>query len=178
MELKGKFKVLGFDGHNLNTLMTFQDAKNSLSEVEALADIDVSVTLKKYTNKRSLNANALLWKCLGDIATALRTDKWQVYLQMLKRYGKYTYICVKPNVVEAIKNQWRECEEVGEIDINGQKAVQMLCYFGSSTYDTKEFSVLLDGVISEMREIGLSTPIDEDLERALELWERKSYGAS
>ena len=133
----------------------------------------LSVEAKKWRNKRSLDANALLWHCIGEIAGALRTDKWEVYLEMLKRYGKYTYICVKPNMVEAMKLQWRECEEVGEIDINGTKAVQMLCYFGSSTLDTKEFSVLLEGVISEMREMGLETPTSQDMKRALEEMEKR-----
>lgn len=121
-----------------------------------------------HKEKRSVNANALLWKMLGEIATALRTDKWSVYLTMLKRYGTYTYICVKPKAVEAVKKQWRECEVIGDITINGDPAVQMLCYYGSSTMNTKEFSVLLDGVISEMREIGLETPADRDLQRAIE----------
>ena len=71
-----------------------------------------------------------------------------------------------------MKKQRRECEVIGEVDINGQKAVQMLCYFGSSTYDTKEFSRLLDGVISEMQEMGLETPTSEDMRRALEQWEK------
>lgn len=131
--------------------------------------------ITEHKQKRSLNANALLWHCLGEIANALNTDKWEVYLQMLKRYGKYTYICVKPSVVESVKKQWRECEVLGDIEINGQKAVQMLCYFGSSTYDSKEFSVLLNGVISEMEEMGLATPESEELERIMEQW-AKNYG--
>ena len=100
-------------------------------------------------------------------------DKWDVYLMMLKRYGKFTYICVKPNVVDAMKKQWRESEVIGHVDINGQDSVQMLCYFGSHTYDTKEFAVLLDGIISEMQEMGLQTPRERELERALERWERQ-----
>lgn len=121
--------------------------------------------LKEYHEKRSLNANKLMWECIGKIASVQRADKWEIYLLMLKRYGKFTYICVKPSVVEAVKKQWRECEEIGEVDINGQKAIQLLCYFGSSTMDSKEFSVLLDGIISEMKEMGIPTPIDEELAR-------------
>lgn len=138
-------------------------------------DSDRLFDLSEHKQKRSLNANALLWHCLGEIANTLNTDKWEVYLQMLKRYGKYTYICVKPNVVDSVKKQWRECEVLGDIEINGQKAVQMLCYFGSSTYDSKEFSVLLNGVISEMEEMGLATPESEELERIMEQW-AKNYG--
>lgn len=138
-------------------------------------DKDKLFDITEHKQKRSLNANAMLWSCLGEIANALNTDKWEVYLQMLKRYGKYTYICVKPSVVESVKKQWRECEVLGDIEINGQKAIQMLCYFGSSTYDSKEFSVLLNGVISEMEEMGLATPESEELERIMEQW-AKNYG--
>lgn len=146
----------------------WERAKDCLSLRETPLDIEI----KKHRKKRSLDANALMWQCLGDIAHALNQDKWNIYLMMLKRYGKYTYICVKPEVVEAVKNQWRECEVVGDININGQKAVQLLCYFGSSTYNTKEFSTLLDGIISEMEEMGLERPLDGDMKRALEQWEK------
>lgn len=146
--------------------------KSNISSLQELHEKTLDVEVKKHRDKRSLNANALLWSCINKIASAMRTDNWSVYLLMLKRYGQYTYICVKPDAVEGVKKQWRECEELGEIDINGQKAVQLLCYYGSSTYNTQEFSVLLDGVISEMKEMGLTTPEEEKLERALELWEK------
>ena len=129
--------------------------------------------IEEHKEKRSLNANALLWKCLGDIASTIHADKWEVYLQMLKRYGTYTYICVKPKALEAVKKQWREVEEIGRVNINGQESVQLLCYFGSSTMNSKEFSILLDGVISEMKEMGLPSPADEDLQRVINQLEKK-----
>ena len=76
-------------------------------------------------------------------------------------------------MVEAVKQQWRESEVVGEIEINGKKAVQMLCYFGSSLYDTKEFSVLLEGVIEEMRQMGLETPTSKEMRMAIERLEKQ-----
>ena len=138
-----------------------------------LKDERVSFTAKKWRAKRSLDANGLLWKCLGEIAAALHADKWDIYLKMLKRYGVYTYVIVKPNAVEAMKRQWRECEVVGESNINGTEAVQMLCYFGSSTYDSKEFSTLLEGVISEMKEIGIPVPPSKEMLRAIEQLEAR-----
>jgi hypothetical protein len=175
MECTGTIKDISRDWitNQLNISLSINE-KNAISEIDKLKDDKLSIKITKYRKKRSLDANGLLWVCLGQIAEVLRTDKWEVYLQMLKRYGKFTYICVKPNVVDAVKAQWRECEIVGEIEVNGKKAIQMLCYFGSSTYNTQEFSVLLDGVISEMREMGLVTPLSEDMKRALEEWERKT----
>ena len=149
--------------------------KSVMNGIDKLMQCDLlDIEMKKHRKYRSLDANALLWKCLGDIAEAINADKWDIYLKMLKRYGKYTYIVVKESAVERMKQQWRECEVVGDITVNGEKAVQMLCYFGSSLYDTKEFSVLLDGVISEMREMGLDLPPSGEMQRALEAWEKRN----
>lgn len=174
MEFTGKVQGVSKDWQTGQFQITF--TVNEAAAINELNDIQscekLSIKAVKHRERRSLDANALLWLCLGRIAEALRSDKWDVYLQMLKRYGKYTYICVKPNVVEAVKAQWRESEEIGRVNINGQEAVQMLCYFGSSTYNTKEFSTLLEGVISEMYEMGIEAPASEDMRRALEQWER------
>lgn len=174
MEWTGKVLSVSNDWLTGQTTITLSvNEKSALNEIAKIKDVDkLKIKAAKYREKRSLDANALLWVCLGQIAESIRADKWDVYLQMLKRYGQYTYICVKPNMVDAVKAQWRECEVVGDININGREAVQMLCYFGSSTYDTKQFSVLLDGVISEMVEMGLQPPASEEMRRALEQWEK------
>lgn len=178
MEFTGKIKDVSRDWQTGQCNITFTiNEPSAVNEIDNIKDADkLSIKAVKFRQKRSLDANALLWVCLQSIATTLRADKWQIYLQMLKRYGKYTYICVKPSVVEAVKQQWRETEELGEVQINGQTAVQLLCYFGSSTYNTQEFSTLLDGVISEMKEMGLDTPTSEDMKRSLEQWERMQNG--
>ena len=142
------------------------------SFLEKLRGFDISAELSKWTKKRSTDANALFWSCISSISSELRSDKWEVYLMMLKRYGQFTYVCVAPKAVEAVKRQWRECEVIGDIEINGKQAVQLLCYYGSSTYCSKEFSCLIDGVISEMKELGLETPIPEDVKRSIEEWEK------
>lgn len=174
MEWTGELKGIVRDWNTNQFNITFSINESSVvNEVDKLKDCKLSIKAVKYRQKRSLDANALLWHCLGEIASSLQADKWDIYLQMLKRYGKYTYICVKPNMVDAVKAQWRESEVIGEVNINGSEAIQMLCYFGSSTYNTKDFSVLLEGVISEMKEMELETPLSEDMRRALEEWERK-----
>lgn len=142
----------------------------------------LDVELKAHRDRRSKDANALLWACIRDIEKALNDGcrqatiaetTWEIYLRMLKRYGKYTFILVKPEAVEAVKRQWREAEVYREQEVNGQTAVQMVCYYGSSTYDTKEMSRLISGVLSEMDEMGLQRPASGDIKRAMEEWERR-----
>lgn len=179
MDLQGKIKALLRDYYRRKCILTLElDTVPNEEEYNKLIQQEMlDITIKKHTKKRSLNANALLWKCISEIAQSMTPpqDKWDIYLYMLKRYGKYTYICVKPNVVEAVKRQWRECEEIGKVNINGTEAVQMLCYFGSSTYDSKEFSILLDGVIGEMDQMGLQLPLPEQVDKAIREWE-EHYG--
>jgi hypothetical protein len=40
--------------------------------------------------------------------------------------------------------------------------------------NTKEFSTLLDGVISEMEEMGIDTPEQRELDRAIENWGKQN----
>ena len=175
MEFSGRFTNLVRDWRSNELQITFA-VNESLTDaqIDEIKDVEkLIVKATKHRERRSLDANGLLWHCLGQIAVALNTDKWDVYLTMLKRYGKFTYIVVRESAVEAVKKQWRTSEVVGNVTVNGQKGVQMLCYYGSSTMNTKEFSTLLEGVISEMQEMGLQPPLPKDVRAALERYEKE-----
>ena len=145
-------------------------------DIEKLKDKRLRIKITEYKQKRSLDANALLWHCLGKMGKAFTPprDKWEMYLEELRKYGKYSYVLMDQKAVDSFKQMWRETEIVGEVDVNGRKAVQLLCYYGSSTYNTKEFSVLLDGVIEDMKDLGLQPPIPRDIRSALEEWEKQN----
>jgi len=51
--------------------------------------------------------------------------------------------------------------------------IQLQCYFGSSTYNSKEFSTLLEGVIYEAKELGIDIITKEEKERLLKMWGNK-----
>ena len=137
----------------------------SPEEIEKYKDMPLDIKITKHRNKRSLSANAMLWACLGDMAQATGIDAYTLYLTKLKEYGVFQYVEVMPNLVEAWKLQWKDCEVVGETESGN---IEMICYFGSSTYNTKEFSKLLDGVVSDMKDLGLSIPPREDMQKAID----------
>lgn len=171
MEFTGKIKSINKNLITDELDITFSTNQNILPEYEKLKDVKkIRVKAVQYRKKRSLNANNYLWVLLGKMADVLRTDKWDIYLKMLKRYGKYTYIVVKPNVVDAVKKQWREVEELGPISLNDQEGVQLLCYFGSSTYDTQEMAVLIDGVVSECQDLEIETLPPDQITQMKEQW--------
>lgn len=103
-----------------------------LSEEEEINKIDPEkqyvVEVKQKRKDRSLNANAALWVLLGEMAAKLRTSKDELYLEMLTRYGVFTHIVVKQNVVDRVKGEWRTVRELGEVTINGQTGIQLQCF--------------------------------------------------
>ena len=130
----------------------------------------LDVEVKQHRNRRSLDANALLWKMCTEIAAVLRSTKDEVYLQMLERYGVFTHIIVKQEAVERIKQEWRTVRVLGEVTVNGKTGIQLQCYYGSHLYDSKEFSVLLDGVISEAKELGIQVINESEKQLMLQEW--------
>ena len=148
-----------------------QDLQVWNEELKDLVEMDVEV--KKHRNRRSLDANAYLWVMLSKMSAVLRTTKDELYLLMLERYGVFTHLIVKKNVVERVKEEWRTVRELGEVTIGKQQGVQLQCYFGSSSYDTKEMSVLIDGVVSEAKELGIETATQAELELMKSEWGRR-----
>lgn len=156
-------------------LIQFKMPDIALKSLDALAkavndgkELEVQVAVKR--KKRSLNANAALWALLGEMAGVLHTSKDELYLEMLDRYGVFTHVVVKPQAVDRVKQEWRTVRELGPVTINGTTGIQLQCYFGSHTYNTLEFSRLLDGVISEAKEIGIDFISQADRNLLLEEW--------
>ena len=166
MKTKGKITNFG-QVWGSRTFVTFEVSARP-EDMEKYQGMDLDISFGKHRNKRSLDANACLWACIGQIAEKLRTDTWSVYLYMLERYGKYTHVSIRPEAVEDLRKQWREIKVVGDSVVDGEVMAHVLCYFGSSTYDSKEFARLLDGVISDMEDLGLETPLRADIREMLE----------
>ncbi|HCC35129.1 MAG TPA: hypothetical protein DEQ02_05640 [Ruminococcaceae bacterium] len=166
MELEGRFAGLDTD-YQGNTKISFNLAYKSIGNARKIAEggaekiISISVAAKR--KKRSLTANAYMWALLEQIAQAVKSNKDEIYIQMLDRYGKFTHIIVKPVAVDSFVREWRTVRNLGEVTVNGATGIQLQCYFGSSTYDTKEMARLIDGIVSECKELGIETetiPLD------------------
>ena len=122
---------------------------------------DLQISLEKWREKRSIDQNSYLWSLIDQIASVNRTDRWSVYLKMLRDYGKVSYVVVDPRALDYLKATIRETEVLGEIEMNdGRKGIQVACYHGSSTLNTQEFARLLDGVVQEAKDLGIET-LDE-----------------
>lgn len=132
--------------------------------------VPVELTMKAVRKARSTDANALMWHCISQIAYALETTKWEVYLEMLKRYTVGRHVACNLDAVDAIMRTCRECERLEDVEVNGKKLAQLILYVGSSHFDTAEFSHFLDCIISEMVDMGLPTPTPERTREVMEAY--------
>lgn len=175
MELTGRVKDTSMDWktQRFNILLEVNENDTFVNGIDELANCEkLSITIDKYREKRSLDANAYCWVLIQKIAEAVHSDKWSVYLRCLQDYSRrFTHIIVKENAVEEMKKLCRTCVDLGEVTVNGQTGHQLQVYYGSSTFDTKDMSVFLEGIISECKEMGIETKSPDEIRRMEAAWQ-------
>ena len=124
--------------------------------------------IKEYHEKRSLSANAYAWVLIGKIADSLRKSKEEVYLQMLKDYGQSEIISVLSTI--NLKGYFKYYEEMGIGSVNGKEFCHYKIFKGSSEYDSKEMSILIDGIIQEAQNLGIETIPPSERDRLINEW--------
>lgn len=126
------------------------------------------ITVKEDRNRRSLDANAYCWHLINELGNALRMDKEAVYLEMLKSYGQSEIFSIRSNV--DVKGYFKYYDTIGKGYANGREFTHYKVYKGSSEYDTREMSILIDGVIEECRAQGIETATPAELEQIKAAW--------
>lgn len=118
------------------------------------------VSIKEHHESRSRSANAYFHVLCQKLANALNTDSMSIKQEMVLRYGTAADAAITlPNGVQADR-YYPYCKWL----FGDEKKDTYLLYKQTHTLDSKEFSVLLSGVIDECRQIGVETLSDEELE--------------
>lgn len=131
-------------------------------------DREKQFEVKPYHPKRSLNANNFCWHLCNEMANVLRTSKDEVYQEMLKRYGQCEVVSVLSDI--DISRFVKYYEVIGTGHVQGKEFTHYRCFIGSSEYDSREMSILLDGIISEAELLGIETLPTTAIERMKALW--------
>ena len=131
-------------------------------------DKDKRFDIKEHKEKRSLNANNYAWKLITEIANVLRKSKEEVYLEMLKSYGQCEMISIVSSI--DVKGYFKYYEEAGRSFLNGKEFTHYKIYKGSSEFNTKEMSILIDGIVQEAKQLGIETMTPTQLSELKSLW--------
>ena len=170
MDFKGNIKDVLYDKKHKVWNITFTTTDEVNESLEEFDNKDLDVKVKVHREKRSLDANSYFWVIVSKIAEKINLGNDEVYKKLLDNYGVYTPIVVKESALNRMLSQWRYTKVLGEIKVGNQKGIQVLCYFGSSTYDSKEMSRLIDGAVSEAKDLGIETVTPDELEKMKKLW--------
>lgn len=171
MRIKGRLgePSMKLDGTMVLPIIT-KDVGTVQECFDGLAGKDLSIEVKRWRERRSLDANAYLWVLLQKMAEVLHSSKDEMYLEMLDKYGQFASMLVRPDAVDRMTEYWRTVRVLGEVGVGSECRVEMLCFYGSSTYDTREMAVLIDGVVSECRELGIETLPPDELAALKDAW--------
>lgn len=125
--------------------------------------------------KRSLNANAYAWRLINDIALAVRESPENVYREALKNIPNICEVlCVQDKVVDSMVRLWTR-DHIGrrvereESKIKG--CTKLYIYYGSSDFDTRQMSMLIDNLVQDAQALGIETRPEEEIKSLLEAWE-------
>ena len=131
-----------------------------------------------FKKPRTLSQNGLMWALLTELALFLGEGKKdpdfspeKLYYSLLSKYGIAEYLETIPEAKEALKKVFKIIIKVDDREsLKGVKTQVFKCYYGSSTFDTKQMGNLIDGLLDTMANYQVNTP------KALELMEDYKNG--
>lgn len=148
---------------------------------DRLREKPVDVTIKPHRNKRSLDANAYAWVLIDKIAEAMRITKEEVYRNAILHIGGVSKtVCTLAEAADKLCEIWAGNGlgwQFAQFPSKIPGCVNITLYYGSSSYDTKQMSSLIEQLISDCHALGIETKSKEELESLLSQWEgRRARG--
>lgn len=178
MLFSGKVAGITRDFFKKKIMVTFETSEDITGQYDEIRDKELTIEAKKYRKRRSLDANAYFHVLVGKLADVLRISKPRCKNIMLGRYGQAFLLddgsqaIIKSNVPvsQMLEHETFHCVPCGSKTENGLELVFYKMLRGSSTYDTAEMSILIDGVIEECKEMGIETMTPDAIRRMKAAW--------
>lgn len=182
MESKGTLIDVSRDWKTGKMRLTFEFDSDVSAAIDKIKDKLLRITVKLWRDKRSLDANSYYWVLLSKLAEKMEASKPEMHNQMLRDYG-YDFnvdglrYLVAPDTEAEEKRLKREehfhVRPTSEVKAgaDGKNYRTYILLEGSSTYDTKQMSRLIEGLISECKEQGIETLTPDELARMMKDYE-------
>lgn len=139
----------------------------------------LNVELKKYRKHRSLDANAYFWKLLQELCELAEIDSVEEYKRRIKELGIFRRFKIEKDNIKTFEKMWTSqgtawfCEVADTTYIENIEFKIINAYYGSSSYNSKQMSRLIDGVVQDCEIYGIETKPKEEIESLLKEWDKK-----
>jgi hypothetical protein len=143
--------------------------------VDDMRDKDkLSIEIKPYRERRSLDANAYFWVLCDRLAEKLRKSKTEIYREYIKDIGGVSEtVCIKNSAVERLCEGWQKNGVGWQTDTFESKidgCTNVILYYGSSTFSTAQMSTLLDLIIQDCHDQGIPTETPNQIAEMKSRW--------
>jgi len=168
--MKARLSNLNIDYETNKGTCTFIFDKKYLEQLDQFKDKDLDITIKEYKEPRSNNANAYMWAIIQEMADILKTSKEELYKKYIKEKGLFRIIKINNEAIETMRKIWQD-KGLGwfsEIYHIGESDTEIIMYYGSSSYNTKQMSNFIDYIIQDAKELGIDTTTLEEQQRLLD----------
>ena len=168
--MKGRIVDFLFISKNRQRL-TIDISDDFRERYDKLKDCEITIEIKKHYTKRSLDANAYAWVLIDKIAAELSLTKEEVYKHAIRGIGGVSEIvCVRNDAVDKLCSGWSRNGlgwQTERIPSKIDGCTNVILYYGSSTYDKRQMSRLIDSLIQECNQFGIETKSPEEIESML-----------
>ena len=132
------------------------------------------IEIKECKKKRSLDANAYYWVLVHKIAEEANVEVTTVYREHIKEIGgNNEIVCVMNQAVDMFVDVWESKGLGWQTELMPSKlegCTNIVCYYGSSMYDTRQMSRLIELAIQDCKEYGIEYMTPEEIARLLAAW--------
>lgn len=130
--------------------------------------------IAQFRNRRSDAANRKCWAMLRELSDALGIPDVELYRRAVRDVGPYKVFHVTPDEAKTLCAAWGALgigwvTEKEDYTPDGERLI-IRAYYGSSTYDTKQMSRLLDYIIQDCKAVGIETMSERERSLLLEDW--------
>lgn len=138
---------------------------------------EYDIEVKRHRERRSPDANAYFWKLLDELAEKINITKSEIYRRYIKEIGGVsTVICVKEKYADKLCCNWEKNGIGWQTDRTESKlsgCVNIILYYGSSTYDSAQMSRLIDLLVQDCKAQGIDTRPRDEIDALIEKWGQK-----
>lgn len=181
MKSTGIIKNIGIDLKRHKPVVSLiLDNIDNLKDIEKLKSVKkLHIELKRAFEHRSLDANRYFWKLLNEACDRMGLNEIEEYKRRVRELGVFRQFRIETDNVSTFETMWSSkgiawfCEIFDTIYLDRIEFKVINAYYGSSSYNTKQMSRLINNLVQDCRAIGVETEPDEKIRKLLEEWENR-----
>lgn len=132
--------------------------------------------VKEFKRKRSNNANKYFWKLLQELCELQNLNAVEEYRKRVKELGIFRRFRIETKDSKTFMDMWQDkgiawfCEIADTEYLEDMEFKVINAYYGSSSFNGKEMSRLIDGLVQDCQAVGIETKSQSEINSLLRSW--------